>query len=145
MLKSKYLRPHRPCQEGQLDHENPQDPREWETIIVLGYINTFFFKKGTNHKGDECTYSLTRFTRLTSRSLETLRALRENNTPHFKPLFNSIVLRKSFLHKGFIFFYFSTGFLYLQGLQLLQEGLWVPSDPGNRTDRVSTDSGHGPG
>lgn len=59
-------------------------------------------------------------------------------------LFNSIVLHKSFLYKGF-FFSFSTGFLYLQGLQLRQEGLWVPSDPGNRTDRVSTDSGHGLG
>lgn len=57
------------------------------------------------HKGDKCTYSLTRFTGLASRSLETLRALGENNMAYFKPLFNSIVLHKSFLHKGLCVFF----------------------------------------
>lgn len=30
MLKSKYLHPHQPCQEGQVGHEHQQDPRKTE-------------------------------------------------------------------------------------------------------------------
>lgn len=45
MLKSKYLHPHQLCQEGQVDHEHPQDPREWETHLFVKDSSIHFLKE----------------------------------------------------------------------------------------------------
>lgn len=75
-LENKHLHPPQPCQEDQLDHENLQDPKEMEMHCEVKTVHKppskdFFF-----HTGRKCSHRLTRFSRLTSRSLETLRALR---------------------------------------------------------------------
>lgn len=52
MLKGKYLHPLQLCQEGQLDHEHPQDPREWEAHhFVKDMLIQFLRKKYLSQTG----------------------------------------------------------------------------------------------
>lgn len=46
--QSKYLHPHQPCQEGQLDHEHRQDPKKMgDPSFCSDYTHKFLeIKKG---------------------------------------------------------------------------------------------------
>lgn len=95
MLKSKYLHPHQPCQEGQVGHEHQQDLGKQKTPHFVNAILINLLKKILITQG-KSTHSLTRFLpRLTRRSWKPCGPYKKHSKSHSKPLFNSL----SSLHK----------------------------------------------